>query len=383
MVFLGLASNFSARQVFAQLFATGGQRHSLRLRQALAEKYSGTLAQTALYHTGRSALTVALEKVGSESRKVIIPGLTCIAVVRAVRAAGYEPVYADIDPETLQYDWGKLRQMLQNATKSPKTIDKKDDVCYNGSIIVAQNTLGLPLDISELEKIAHEYQLKIVEDLAHSAGRFYSDGREIGTVGQATALSFGKGKALDTSEGGALVLRTPDVELDQPHRRPRLAERLRDRWYPLFGWTIRGLYHLHPKIAKALTALLVKIHWIDRSADASLDTDVRLAHWQAKLADKQLGQLSRQPLRQPFLVHDRAELIKKLAREGFYLQEIWYDTPVAPARYHQEADFPEQACPATMRVAAEIVNLPGWYPPEQLAPARALIEQYLMKEKTS
>ena len=73
MVFLGLASNFSARQVFAQLFATGGQRHSLRLRQSLAEKYGGTLAQTALYHTGRSALTVAFEKVGSESRKVIIP----------------------------------------------------------------------------------------------------------------------------------------------------------------------------------------------------------------------------------------------------------------------------------------------------------------------
>ncbi len=181
MIFLGLASNLSARQIVGQLFAWGTKKDSQKLKTALAEKYQSSPRNIRLYHTGRSALAAGFRAVGSSSGKVIVPGLTCIAVIRAVRAAGFEPVYADIDPKTLQYDWEKLADML----------DKKDNLCYNGSIIVAQNTLGLPLEMQKLEKIAQKHQLKIVEDLAHSAGRFYPDGREAGTVGAAGALSFG------------------------------------------------------------------------------------------------------------------------------------------------------------------------------------------------
>lgn len=165
MIFLGQASNYRGGRVLRHLFARGGAKDSQALRAALAKAYKVEKSsnyepeeQVALYHTGRSALAAAIMAVTPKGSQVIIPGLTCIAVVRAVRAAGCEPVFVDIDPETLQYDWAALEKCLTEASAMPRAI-------------VVQNTLGRPLDIVKLEKIAKRHHLEIIEDLAHCAGR--------------------------------------------------------------------------------------------------------------------------------------------------------------------------------------------------------------------
>lgn len=375
MIFLGQASNYSGRQTLRHLFAHGKKQDSAQLKAVLAEKYGSQPEKIELYHTGRSALAAAMKAVLPEGGPVFIPGLTCIAVVRAVRAAGCRPVYVDIDRETLQYDFAKLEQRITEILpKSQKAIDKNKNECYNG-IIIAQNTLGLSLDMTKLEEIASQYHLAIVEDLAHSAGRFYPDGREIGTVGQATALSFGKGKAIDTIEGGAAVLRAADLEFsERPTLRPRRGDRWRDRWYPVLGGLMRGGCYIG--LGKVITGIFLKLRWISRSADAQLDLAVGLPAWQAKLARQQLEKLPATPLREHQFVHDREELLIQLARQGYHLNEIWYDTPVSPVRYSKEADFPMEECPETVKIAEEIINLPTWYRPEQLQPVRSLIKEW-------
>ncbi len=441
MIFLGQASNYSFGQTVRHLFAFGTENDSRELRLALAKRYGKSLpsaessksakpskpakassstktakaAQSsktsssakvaglspalsegsqshnvhnnihnvALYHTGRSALTVAFHSL-APGRPVILPGLTCIAVVRAIKAASCRPEFVDIDPQTLQYDFVKLEKTCANlarqakkATSAAKTIDNSNKVCYNGCI-VAQNTLGLPLDMGKLEKIAHQYNFAIVEDLAHCAGRFYPDGRAIGTVGEATALSFGKGKAIDTIEGGALILRTHKVThpLSQPEYLPKFAARARDRLYPLFGAIARGLWHIG--LGRVWLGALHKLHLIERSADAALETDVRLTHWQAKLAHAQLAHLPRTPLREHYLVRDRDDLLRRLEDCGYILNEIWYDAPVSPARYAREAHFPVTTCPNTIAVAKSIINLPTWHPAAKLDELRFLIEKYII-----
>jgi len=361
VIFLGQASNYSARQVLRQLFAWGTKKDSAALKRKLARKYDAKSEDVYLYHTGRSALAAAFQAVAPAGSGIIIPGLTCIAVVRAVRAAGCVPIFVDIDPQTLQYDWIAL--------------DKTLKVCYNASTIVAQNTLGLPLDMEKLEQVAHQYDLKIVEDLAHCAGRFYPDGREIGTVGVAAALSFGKGKAIDTMAGGALVLREKvKVEPVSPTKRPHWSDRWRERWYPVLGAIMRAGYHVG--LGKVFTAIFLKLKWIQKSADAELNLDTRLTHWQAKLASRQLDHLPSTPLREHKLISHRDELLKVLKVKGYYLDEIWYDTPVSPARYTAEAKFPESECPNTVKIAAEIINYPSWYSAEQLAPVKYFVEQW-------
>ncbi len=412
MIFLGLASNYPVGRTLRHLFAWGIPKDSQALRQAFASRYGSTVNQVALYHTGRSALAAALLAVAEPGAKVILPGLTCIAVVRAIKAAGCIPVYSDIDPETLQYDFDAL--------------DKTLTLCYNGSngstspafpcpgdasnspentennlvraktqprpVVIAQNTLGLPLDAEKLEEVVKKHNAIIIEDLAHSAGRFYPDGREIGTIGAATALSFGKGKAIDTICGGALIIRQPkttvhqpeainrqpestaDQTLDQPPKRPRLSASLRDRWYPVFAGLSRTFWSIG--LGKAILAVCVKSRWIEKSADAELSLETRLTHWQAKLAREQLDKLARTPLREHAFVKKRDQLLQELKNNGYDFCEIWYDTPVSPVRYALEADFPADRCPNTVKVAQHIINLPTWYPEVKLTRAREIIKPY-------
>lgn len=370
MIFLGQASNLTAGQAWRQLFACGRRKHSERLRAALAKRYGVKPHSVALYHTGRSALTAALQAVAPAGGvDVIIPGLTCIAVARAVKAAGCRPVYVDITRDRLEYNYEKLDSTLSQLEK----VDKNAKVCYNGSIILVQNTLGISWNVKKIEEIAHRHHAKIVEDLAHCAGRVYSDGREVGTVGAAAALSFGKGKAIDTTSGGAVILRN-NQRANQPHLRPKLADRWRDRWYPWFGWLVRSLWRIY--IGRFLLAALVKLHWIQPSADAELSLDVRLTHWQAKIALRQLNNLPVTKLRDFRLVSDRELVLKKLRQHGYFLDEIWYDTPVSPRRYAAEADFPAKTCPDTVKIAAQIVNFPTWYNAKQLREAYEIVKEH-------
>lgn len=363
MISLGQASNYSIGQVFGHLFACGSHRDLDLLQTALAKRYLVSKNHVALYHTGRSALTVAIKSVAQRQstknpRNVIIPGLTCIAVVRAVKAAGCNPIFVDIRSEDLAYDYDKLEQCLRQNPDS---------------IILVQNTLGITWDIARIQKIAQKYHAPIVEDLAHSAGRIYPDGREVGTVGDATALSFGKGKAIDTISGGAVILCHRPVT--QPRLKPKLADRLRDRWYPLHGLIARTF----GKFGQVYMGCLVKMHLVQRSADAELNINHRLTCWQAKLALKQLANLPTHPLRDFRLVDRRAEALKELAWSKYNLSEIWYDAPVSPQRYAAEANFPTKTCPETVRISQQIVNLPTWYPPEQLRKAYEIIKKYEVK----
>lgn len=414
MNFIGQASQYSFGRSLRHLFAWGTENDSQRLRQALASRYGAKPRDVALYHSGRSALTQAIRATVPAGSVVVVPGLTCIAVIRAIRAAECEPLYVDIDPETLQYDFADLEKKLpehasrgKNGGNRAKPLDNSDDVCYNGGI-VAQNTLGLPLDMQQLEKIAAKYHFAIIEDLAHCAGRSYPDRRDIGTVGSAVALSFGKGKAIDTTCGGAVIIRehcghrrgrcdgekaqrdeekerrdeeSSDVQfsLDQPERRPKLSQRLRDRWYPVFGGISRLLWPVG--LGKPFLAALIRMHWIERSADTELNTEVRLTHWQAKLALRQLDSLPSGPLREFSLVDDRATVLEQLERAGYAWTDIWYDTPVAPARYAEEAAFPAADCSRTVQISRQIVNIPTWYRPEKIAKARAIIAKHRLEGK--
>lgn len=425
MIFLGLASNYPVGRTLRHLFAWGIPKDSQALRQALASHYGSTADQVALYRTGRSALAAALLAVAEPGAKVILPGLTCIAVVRAIKAAGCIPVYSDIDPETLQYDFdtldktltlcyngsigGKSRACSDSSEDTPHYLNDSEDNGSNGStspafprpgdasnppestennlvraknqprpVVIAQNTLGLPLDAEKLEEVVKKHNAIIIEDLAHSAGRFYPDGREIGTIGAATALSFGKGKAIDTICGGALIVRQPkstaDQTLDQPPKRPRLSASLRDRWYPVFAGLSRTFWSIG--LGKAILAVCVKFRWIEKSADAELSLETRSTHWQAKLAREQLDKLPKTPLREHAFVKKRDQLLQELKHNGYDFCEIWYDTPVSPVRYALEADFPTDRCPNTVKVAQHIINLPTWYPETKLAKAREIIKPY-------
>ena len=384
MYFLGQAANLKGK-VLSHTFATGSKKDFYALKAHLAKRYNVGEENVFLYHNGRSAISAGLRaivpKKNGEHPGVVITALTCYAVVEAVKSAGFTPVFADIDEKTLHFN-GKT---LEDALKKHKNV----------RAVIVQNNLGHPADIKSIRTVAKKHNLVLVEDLAHCAGISYKDGKEAGSYGDFVALSFGKGKSVDTISGGALVLRskeftyvergrfkTKEMKLPkEPTKKPKFGDRFRDRFYPLFGKMIRGLYFF--RLGKLFTSFLLKTHQIKRSADATLDLKVKLTNWQAKLALKQLESLpkNRQPLREFFFVDDRDIVLNELERKGFVMGDTWYDIPVSPERYYKKVNFPENECPVATKLSQHIVNLPTHYTKTELSPARKIIEKHLMEKK--
>ncbi len=383
MIFLGLASNYTARDVLSHSFALGTKKDYEKLEVELAKRYGTETEKVSLIYSGRSAICLALKSF-IESGKVnpgdhvAINAFTCYAVVEAVEAAGLKPVYVDL----AQVQNG---QILPNY--SAESLEKLANGDKKLKVFILQNSFGFQVDIRQFEQVRKKHSLLLLEDLAHCAGRKYPDGREIGTVGDATCLSFGKGKTIDTITGGAVVLRDESLIFPQDFNKKSLKRRNhngdvpRASWYPIFASIARGLAHLH--LQKYWLGLLLKLKWIERSGDTKLLLDTTITCWQAKLALRQLNNLKNSPIREFFLVNDRESVLKELKKHGAYLEEFWYEVPVAPKRLYSDTNFPEKDCPNAIFFAAHVVNLPTWYKSKhkqrQVARAKKIIKEHELK----
>jgi len=360
--FLGKATNYKGK-VAHHFFAQGHKSDLDRLKSYLAGRFGAELKNVALTANGRSAICLALKSLIPENSEVVINGLTCYAVIQAVREANCTPIFADVSKENLNY--------------SPETLEELLKKHKNIRAIIIQNTLSNMVEIKDFETIAKKSNLILIEDLAHCTGHKYPDGREAGSVGDAAAFSFGKEKTLDAISGGALVLRkNPKTPIKIPKKRPRLSDHLRSRWYPVFGKIIRALSYIH--LSGPFTELLLKIHWIDRSADCPVNLDHRPAHYQSKLILEQLENLPKnpRPIRDFCLVENREKLLNELQKKGFYFKEFWFETPIFPSRYYKNSGFIEKDCPVATFISKHIINLPTNYPKSSLAPALKIIQEF-------
>ena len=370
--FLGLAANYTKERRRAHILAFGRRKDSLALKKYLNERYAG---ETVLAKNGRSALAMALKAYFEPGDGIIVNGFTCYAVYEAIKAAKLVPIFADINKKDLNFTVKTLTDAL-----------KTNKAHVRGVII--QNTLGNPVDIVAIEEFAKQHELTIIEDLAHCVGVKYPDGREVGTVGAGTILSFGKDKSVDTISGGAVIFRDPCKTMKgarlvlpkdfEPKLSPKPSDALRARFYPWFGLVARRLSYVH--LSGAWIRFLIKIHWVEKSADNKLDLERKISQFEAKMALKQLREMKKSSagvLREFYLVNHRDEVIKKLKKAGFYFDGFWYERPVSPERYYKKVHFPEENCPVAVEVSQKIINFPTFYTKAELEPARKIVEKYL------
>ncbi len=395
--YLGMAATYSNGEWLKHLFTVGRKKDCNKLVKLLNDKYGG---KTMLCKNGRSALTLALKAYFEPNDKILVNGFTCFAVYEAIRAAGLQPVFVDISRESLNFTAETLTSAIKNrpeatledknnsASDSYKGKDRRGGVDAGSSNIrgiIVQNTFGIPVDMKKIEEFAKKHDLTIIEDLAHCAGVRYPDGRQTGTVGAATVLSFGKDKSIDTVSGGAVVLRQDAKhDIKAPDKSPKPSDHLRARFYPMWGACCRSLTYIG--LGGALMRLLVKARLVERSADNKLDINRRPSKFEARRAYAQIMDLRRtgEPvLREYCFVHDRAELLKKLQKQGYYFGGLWYEKPVSPERYYNMVDFPEEQCPNAVYVSQHIINLPVYCTKHDLKPAVRTISQYLEKGEKS
>jgi dTDP-4-amino-4,6-dideoxygalactose transaminase len=119
---------------------------------------------------------------------VLMPAYTCIVVPETVKCAGYRPVFADVDPCTLNVNSEKLAKALI------------PDV----TVIIPTHLFGIPCDLDEIVAFGRKHNLLVVEDAAPAIGAEYQ-GKKVGTFGDASIISFHNTKVISSEDGGALL----------------------------------------------------------------------------------------------------------------------------------------------------------------------------------
>lgn len=163
--------------------------------------------------SGTAALHLALLAAGVKpASAVLVPTLTFVASVNAILYCQATPVFCDIIAPL-------------EPTISPEDVRRKASVLADKSekiaAILPVHYAGFPCRMVELQEAVGCYESKtaetsdekiaIIEDAAHAPGARTPDGRALGTIGTAGALSFFANKNLVTGEGGMLITNNSDV----------------------------------------------------------------------------------------------------------------------------------------------------------------------------
>jgi dTDP-4-amino-4,6-dideoxygalactose transaminase len=169
----------------------GGGRHRNRLIRELKAKFS--VDDVFLVSSGKAALTVILKSLAATSvrRKVIIPAYTCFSVPSSIVKAGLEVVLCDVEPETLDFNFGELEGLLDEGV-----------LC-----VVPTHLFGRPADVDRVKRLCEEKGIVVVEDAAQAMGG-RSGGRLVGTLGDVAFFSLGRGKNLTCGTGGIILTRS-------------------------------------------------------------------------------------------------------------------------------------------------------------------------------
>jgi dTDP-4-amino-4,6-dideoxygalactose transaminase len=151
-------------------------------------------------NSGTSALHVALLAMGiGPGDEVIVPSFSFAASANAVRLAGGEPVFADIEPAHFTLDPAAVE-----AAVGPRT-----------AAIMPVHLYGNPADMTAIQAIADRHGLGVLEDAAQAHGATW-EGRPVGAFGTTGAFSFYPTKNMHSLEGGMVT--TADAELARTMR---------------------------------------------------------------------------------------------------------------------------------------------------------------------
>lgn len=173
------------RQIWASGQVTNGGPFHRRLEAALADYLD--VPHLSLFANGTLALLVALRALEIEGEVVTTP-FSFVATSHALRWNGITPVFADIDPQTLNLDPAAVEAAITPRTRA----------------ILPVHVYGRPCALDAFQALAGRHGLRLVYDAAHAFGVRLAGGNLL-RAGDLSVLSFHATKVFHTFEGGAIV----------------------------------------------------------------------------------------------------------------------------------------------------------------------------------
>jgi dTDP-4-amino-4,6-dideoxygalactose transaminase len=136
------------------------------------------------------AIATAVKQAGGNDVTVALPAFSCFDVASAAIGAGVSTALYDLDPVTLSPDLESLERVLAGGAR----------------VAVVAPLYGIPVDWEALESLANRHGTMLIEDSAQGHGAAWR-GKTLGTIGDISTLSFGRGKGWTGGAGGAVLVR--------------------------------------------------------------------------------------------------------------------------------------------------------------------------------
>ena len=328
----------------------GSQRYILGDEVAAFEREFAALcgaAETVACASGTDALWLALAAAGIKGGDAVITTpFSFFASASSIVRAGARPVFADIDPETLNLDPVKVEQSLRHSSAARHAL-------------MPVHLYGQCADMDALNRVAEEFNLLVIEDAAQAAGATWN-GKPAGSLGVAAAFSFYPTKNL-SAFGDAGALTTSDHGLGE-HARSLRNHGAKQRYY-------------HDEIgansrmdAIQAAVLRVKIPYLARWNEARRE---RARTYERLLADAGLTSNGASPvvllktLRQAFhIFHQYVIRVQKRDQLRAFLKdrgvgsEIYYPVPLHLQKCFAYLGYAPGDLPEAERAAQEVLALP-------------------------
>lgn len=197
---------------------------------------------------GTSALHAALVGLGVQpGDEVLTQPLSFVATANAIRYCGADPVFLDVDRETLGLSPEAVEKFLRRETVG------RPGLCFNRrtgariSACVPMHTFGHPCRIKEIVGLCSEYSIPVLEDAAEALGSTRG-GQHCGTFGRAGIFSFNGNKIITCGGGGVIV-----TDSEQLARRLRFLTTTAKKDHPWnYEHTEVGFNYRMPNINAAL-----------------------------------------------------------------------------------------------------------------------------------
>jgi perosamine synthetase len=228
-----------------------------RFERELAEWTGAPYASAVSSGTAGLHLAIRAEGIAAGDEVVTSP-LSFVASANVMIYENATPVFADIDPVTLNIDPAKAR-----AAVSSRTVG-----------LLPVHLFGAAADMTAFEEISKDHHdLWIVEDACEAVGAIDADGRQVGTRGHSAVLGFYPNKQIATGEGGMVLIgdKTMKDRIDSERNQGRA---------PDMGWLDHenlGYNYRLSDVAAAIGVAQVE------KLDEMLEDRARVAAWYTEL----------------------------------------------------------------------------------------------------
>lgn len=180
------------------------------LSEKMMTEISQTIKAVAVVN-GTAGLHIALQMAGVQrGDEVLTQALTFVATANAIHYTGAEPVFLDVDCDTMGLSPKSVATFLEEFG------EKRENETYNKktgrkiAACVPMHTFGFPVHLDELMTVCNKWNIPIVEDAAESLGSYYK-GKHTGSFGKFGVFSFNGNKIVTCGGGGMIVTQNEEL----------------------------------------------------------------------------------------------------------------------------------------------------------------------------